>query len=82
MFGGSGDDIFRPSHAPQFSRITDVEQGYDRIDLSDPGRPYDLSELAISARSYGALFSFGGMSLRVAQPRGGKRHSGQRLGGG
>ncbi|MCF8516710.1 MAG: hypothetical protein K9G72_20465 [Rhodobacteraceae bacterium] len=71
LTGGAGDDIFRLKPGPQYSRITDFEQGHDRIDLSEWGRIYDISALTITARSYGAQISFGDLTLRVSQPGGG-----------
>lgn len=71
MTGGAGADIFRLSDGTAQSRITDFEQGLDRIDLSDWGRIYDISALTISARNFGALITYGDHSLRVAQSGGG-----------
>lgn len=72
LTGGAGADIFRILPGPDFSRITDFEQGQDRIDLSEWGRLYDISALSITARNYGAQIAFGEMTLRVSQPGGGR----------
>lgn len=70
--GGAGADVFRIGAGGGMSSIADFQPGFDRIDLGDWGRIYDISALTIRARSFGAELSYGDQILRVSQPGGGR----------
>jgi len=72
LTGGAGADVFRLLRGAETSRITDFEQGQDRIDLSEWGLLYDISALSIRARNYGAEITFADQNMRVSQPGGGR----------
>ena len=59
MTGGAGADIFVLSRDDARDDILDFDPNQDRIDLSGWGRLYDVSALTWSARSNGAVITFG-----------------------
>lgn len=57
--GGAGRDVFVFDRDGQADRIADYERGTDRIDLSDWGRIYSASALAITSTPTGAEIRYG-----------------------
>lgn len=65
MTGGNGVDTFILSRDGESDMITDFNPNQDRIDLSGWGRLYDVSGLTWSARSNGAVITYGDETLIV-----------------
>ena len=65
LTGGAGADVFVFTRSGEENTITDFQPGLDRIDISDYGRVFSVSALAIESIPDGALLRFGDESLRV-----------------
>ena len=65
LTGGRGADVFVFCFDQSTDRISDYENGTDRIDLSDWGMLYDVSALQITATASGATVSFGAQVLEI-----------------
>ena len=65
LLGGDGADVFVFDRDGSADRIGDFQDGLDRIDVSDWGRIYDISALAITTTPTGATISYGGESLTL-----------------
>lgn len=65
LSGGAGADVFVFVADGRLDRITDFEDGIDRIDLSDLPMLYAAASLDITPQSYGAMIRFGAERLRV-----------------
>ena len=63
--GGAGADVFVFASDRAVDRISDFEDGVDRIDVSDWGRIYSRDALTITATSTGAEISFGAERLII-----------------
>lgn len=59
LTGGAGADVFALVRDGQEDRITDFRLGQDRLDLSDWGQVYRVSDLAITATADGARITHG-----------------------
>lgn len=65
LTGGRGADVFVLCGDTSTDRISDFENGVDRIDLSDWGMLYDVSALTITPTSTGATVGFGAQVLEI-----------------
>lgn len=63
LTGGAGADVFVFARDGALDRISDFEDGVDRIDLSDWGRIYSRDALTITATSTGAEIFYGAERL-------------------
>ena len=70
LTGGRGADTFVLCNDNGTDRISDFENGLDRIDLSDWGMVYDVSTLTITATAQGARVSFGAQVLEITTNNG------------
>lgn len=59
LTGGAGADVFVFARDGALDRITDFEDGVDRIDLSDWGRIYSRDALTVIATPTGAEIAYG-----------------------
>ncbi len=71
LTGGAGEDVFVFARDGSVDRITDFQDGIDRIDLSDWGRIYSAQSLAITATATGAEIAFGQERLLITSATGG-----------
>ena len=65
LTGGGGADVFVFARDGAIDRISDFEDGIDRIDVSDWGRIYSRDVLTITATATGAEISYGTERLIV-----------------
>ena len=70
LTGGAGADVFVFARDGALDRITDFEDGVDRIDLSDWGRIYSRDAVAITATPTGAEIAYGAERLIVTSVNG------------
>lgn len=71
LTGGAGADVFVLARDGAQDRIADFQQGFDRIDVSDWGRIYSASALAISQTATGAQLAYAGEVLLLTSATGG-----------
>lgn len=71
LTGGAGADVFVFTRDGATDRITDFEQGLDRIDISDWGRIYSLSALEVTRTASGAVVVYGDERLEITSASGG-----------
>ena len=70
MAGGAGADVFVFARDGVLDRISDFEDGMDRIDVSDWGRIYSRDALTIVATSTGAEIVYGAERLLITSAHG------------
>lgn len=71
LTGGAGADVFVFDRDATVDRISDFEDGIDRIDVSDWGRIYSRDALVITATATGAEINYGAERLIIASAGGG-----------
>ena len=71
LTGGAGADVFVFDRDAAVDRISDFEDGIDRIDVSDWGRIYSRDALVITATATGAEINYGAERLIIASAGGG-----------
>lgn len=70
LTGGAGEDIFIFARDGSVDRITDFQDGVDRLDVSSWGRIYSAQSLAITSTATGAEITFGDERLIITSSTG------------
>lgn len=70
LTGGAGADVFVLAADNMLDTITDFQVGIDQLNLSEFHMLYDVSQLQISSRSWGAEITFRGEITRIYSANG------------
>lgn len=65
LAGGNGSDLFVMTRDGKRDVILGLRLGEDRIDLSQIGRLYDLSQISIEPTGFGGLLTFRGEEVEI-----------------
>ena len=71
LTGGAGEDVFIFDRDGSVDRITDFQDGVDRLDVSSWGRIYSAQSLLITSTATGAEIAFGDERLIITSAAGG-----------
>lgn len=71
LTGGAGADVFVFDRDGVTDRVTDFQQGLDKIDVSNWGRIYTADALSLATVPGGVVISYWGESLTIARAGGG-----------
>ncbi len=70
LLGGAGEDVFIFDHDGSVDRISDFQDGVDRLDVSSWGRIYSAQSLQIAPTSTGAEITYGDERLIITSATG------------
>ncbi len=70
LTGGTGEDVFVFARDGSVDRITDFQDGVDRLDVSSWGRIYSAQSLLITSTATGAEIAFGDERLIITSVTG------------